>query len=280
MKIMMSAAASPVATSIIRHLQQLGHYVIGHDSSEYVEKTEADKHVRSPSAKGGKYLRFLRNFEKTYDLYLPFLDEELRFFAIAGVIENCLCSPIQTLLTFTDKGLQQLELERADLPVAPRAEVVWKPGRGRGGKGIIRSDLMAGSLVQRRIMGLEFTIDVLCDLDGKFLYALPRERLSTNGVSVVGRVRHHEMHVDLVDLAQKITERFSFAGPINIQVIIEDGEPFIIEVNPRLSGSCIFTAMAGWDILDASIRVFEGKPFVTPEISEVTIRRHYVEEII
>jgi len=278
----MSAAGSPTAHSIIEHLQDLGHYVIGHDSSRFITETAANQHVRSPAAIGGGYMRFLQGFADVADLYLPFLDEELRIFGIAGAPSFALCSPVQTLITFTDKALQQRAMYDAGLPVAPEADVIFKPAHGRGGKGIFKSNLFAGFLVQKHINGTEFTIDVLTDRDGKFLYALPRTRLVTNGVSIIGRVGHaNEMHQDLVDLAERVTQAFKFAGPVNIQVIASMGELYIIEVNARLAGSCIFSVLAGWDILEATIRVAVGLPFVEPtEIKPITVRRYYLEEVI
>jgi carbamoyl-phosphate synthase large subunit len=277
MRIMMSAAASPVAPGIIRHLQMLGHTVIGHDCSPWIGRTIAERHITSPEAKrsGTIYMRWLRNFEKSYDLYLPFLDEELRLFGMLGKPTNCICSPDVSL--FADKSTQQTALVLADLPIAPEAEVIVKPTEGRGSKGILRLESAGSFVVQRLLKGPEYTIDVLTDLDGNFLFAVPRERLVTNGVSVVGRIK---MDDDLIELAQDVVKKFKFAGPINIQVISdrEDNTDYIVEINPRLSGSCIFTVMAGFDILDATIRLHEGKPFIRPKVEEIVVRRTYIEE--
>ena len=279
MRIMMSAAASPVAPGIIRHLQMLGHTVIGHDSSPYIEKTIADRHIRSPRAIGNAYLRFLQNFENSYELYLPFLDEELRLFGLTGQPAKCVVrSPNSTLLTFTSKVLQQRALAGAGLPVAPEIEVIIKPDEGRGGKGILKTTMAGGFVVQQLLKGQEYTIDVLTDLEGNFLFAVPRERLVTNGVSVIGRIN---MDDDLIELARDVVSKFTFNGPINIQVMVSKEADHIIEVNPRLSGSCMFTVMAGWDILDATIRLHEGKPFIPPsKVEEITVRRTYIEERI
>jgi carbamoyl-phosphate synthase large subunit len=275
MRIMMSAAASPVAPSIIRWLQVLGHQVIGHDSEPYFHCDICDRFLRSPTV-GGHYLNFLRNFEGSYDFYLPFLDEELHLFAMKEYPASCLASPSGTLLIFTDKAAQQEALENAGIPIAPCDEVIIKPRQGRGGKGTIRIKGNSDFIVQRLIKGVEYTIDVLVDLDGKFLFAVPRKRLIANGVSIIGRI---EMNIDLIELAEEVVGKFKFAGPINIQVMSNPEKDYLIEVNPRLSGSCIMTCMAGWDILDAIVRLWEGKRFVAPDkINELTIRRHYVEE--
>lgn len=284
MRVMMSAAGSVVAPGIIRHLQKLGHYVIGHDCCEsgYGLKLCDEAYY---SRRGGP-----PDLQRNFDIYLPFLDEELRLLngqhykppAIA-------CSPPETLAIFTDKFEQQKAFECVGLPVAPRAhhgDIIAKPTRGRGGNGIIRTSdetmigelAFAGYLVQRFIEGDEYTVDVLVGRAGTFLFAVPRLRIQAKGVSIIGRIR---MDPELIDLAKRVTSAFHFAGPINIQMIREKGtgKLYIIELNPRLSGSCMFTVMAGFDILDATIRLFSGKPFVPPEkVEEITVRRYYVEE--
>lgn len=279
MRIMMSAASSPTAPGIIRHLQKLGHDVIGHDSQPHFGDTIPNRFIRSPKV-GAHYLPFLKSFGLVYDLYIPFLDEELYLFGFAGEPDNCMCSPEKTLLIFTSKVRQQRALREAGLPVAPEVEVIFKPDQGRGGKGVMPIAKTAGYVAQRLIRGTEYTIDVLTDMDGQFLFAVPRKRLVSNGVSVVGQI---DMHQDMIGLAEDVVEKFKFCGPINIQAIREHGtgEIYITEVNARLSGSCMFTVMAGFDILDATLKLHRGERFTEPvTVREVTIRRHYVEEIV
>lgn len=293
MRVMMSAAGSPVAPGIIRHLQKLGHFTMGHDCLPYGYGPAIldDFYVSPPIAEQPQeYLDFLTR--RDCDVYLPFLDEELRlpdFNVVAGI--NFI-SPARTLDTFTSKIKQQYAFEFARLPVAPyvtMGDMIAKPEYGRGGKGHIRTSdpnvanalFDAGYLVQRFIEGDEYTIDVLTDLNGAFLCAVPRLRIQANGVSIIGKIVLDEQ--DLISLACQVVDKFEFRGPINIQVIRQKttGKLFIVEVNPRLSGSCMFTVMAGFDILDATIRLFEGKPFIMPkEVRPITIRRHYEESVI
>lgn len=278
MRIMMSAAASPTAYSIIKHLQGLGHEVIGHDSSVHT-RSAADRHFRSPPATDKAYLGFIGSFEPSYDMYLPFLDEELQLFCSYGGPAKCLCSSKKTLIDFSHKDLQAMSLERAGFKTPPEVEVIVKPTFGRGGKGLYTLKSNSEFVVQKRVKGMEYTIDTLTDLDGKFLFAVPRKRLVANSVSLVGQI---DMDSDLIDMARAVTEKFKFAGPINIQVMVSAAEDYIIEVNPRLSGSCMFTVMAGFDILEASIAVFEGRPFVPPAGVEqgCVIARRYHEEFV
>lgn len=279
MRVLMSAAASPVAPGIIRHLQSLGHFVIGHDCNPHGagasmcdEFHQSQRVLDNPKA----YVDLIRSIE--HDAYLAFLDEELRY---------CSVSPLHaaTVRIFTSKIAQQSALWDAGLPVAPRARAidvaVMKPDRGRGSQVTMLPPYIrvpGEYLFQRKISGVEYTVDILTDMKGAFLYAVPRQRVEKSNVSLVAKV---EMSEDIIDIAKRLCRAFTFAGPINMQLILdgETNEPFIIEVNARLSGSCMFTVMAGFDILDATCRLHQSMPFEKPrQVREVMFRRYFVEE--
>lgn len=283
MRIMMSAAGSAVAPSIIRHLQSLGHYVIGHDCSEYgVGTGVVNWFVKSPHMGSLFLLRFGEMLlEQDVELYMPFLDEEFEYIG-AFDRDIVMCSPEDTLEIFTSKYRQQVALVESGflMPPAITHDAILKRDHGRGGKGVHRIPLQDDYLIQQVIEGDEYTIDVLTARDGAFLFAVPRLRIQANGVSVIGKI---VMDDEIIDLAHRVVNNFTFAGPINIQVIRErdSGKLYIIEVNPRLSGSCMFTVMAGFDILDATIKLWSGKAgeiVIGPIEDGLIVRRHYVEE--
>jgi carbamoyl-phosphate synthase large subunit len=231
---------------------------------------------------GSQYFLRFAEFITSNDveLYLPFLDEEME---IISRFRDLLVvrSPVDTLRIFTDKLNQTIRLAEGGFRVPPTLthEVVMKPNHGRGGKGVSRPQLQDDQIVQQFIDGDEYTVDVLTGRNGHFLFAVPRLRIQANGVSVIGKI---VMDKEIIDLVRQVVCKFKFSGPINIQIIRErdTGKLYIIELNPRLSGSCMFTVMAGFDILDATIRLWEGKPFVPPAKIEdgMIVRRHYVEE--
>lgn len=296
MRVMMSAAGSTVAPGIIRHLQNLGHYVIGHDCSRFGYGMDIvdEAHVspRIDTDPGG-YLAFVDSFNPDFDVYLPFLDEELRLPDFNIIIGVNLAQPGKTLRIFTSKVNMQGALEDAGLPVAPYAHrhpAIYKPDHGRGGKHNIRTDTLPepgifdlpplGWVGQKIIYGDEYTVDVLVDRNHHFLWATSRLRLQANGVSIVGKIIEDG---EILVLARRVVNAFQFVGPINIQMIRErdTGKLYIIEINPRLSGSCMFTVLAGFDILNATIRLAMGLPFEPPEdVREITVQRYYEERVV
>ncbi len=71
-------------------------------------------------------------------------------------------------------------------------------------------------MVQRLMGGHEFSIDVLCDLDGRCLNAIPRTMLeSRGGESIKGQVIDDP---ELVELARSVVETLRFRGPSTVQV--------------------------------------------------------------
>jgi hypothetical protein len=279
MRVLMSAAAGPTAPGIIRHLQSLGHFVIGHDRNpDGAGARMCDEFHRSPmiATDPKDYVDLIRSIE--HDAYIARIDEELRY---------CAVSPLHaaTVRIFTSKIAQQSALWDAGLPVVPRARAgdvaVMKPDRGRGSRVTFLppyTRVPGEYLFQKRIVGTEYTVDILTDMNGKYLYAVPRQRLEVSSVSLVGKI---DMSEDIIDIAKRLCRSFTFAGPINMQLIVdnETGEPLITEVNARISGSCMFTVLAGFDILDATVRLHQSMPFEPPkQVREIMIRRYFVEE--
>jgi carbamoyl-phosphate synthase large subunit len=170
----------------------------------------------------------------------------------------------------------------------PSFPVIAKPRCGKGSRDVImvegESDLRYVTskyhdmVFQRYLPGIEYTIDVLSDLNKEPLFAVPRIRLQTKaGISTKGKiVRNQKMEEDCMNIAKSIGIR----GPCCIQMKeTEESEPQLVEVNARLGGGTIFTTLAGANIPALILDLVEGKEISVPTISEVTIIR-YFEEIV
>lgn len=83
------------------------------------------------------------------------------------------------------------------------------------------------------------------DKNGNLIFALPRSRILHRGVSIVGKIIKDNQILNFVNSLSKILK---FNGPINIQVIKDKfNKLWIIEINPRLSGSIEFSIKAGFN---------------------------------
>lgn len=288
MRVLMSAAGSPASISILRHLRSLGHRVCGIDASPITEplgRAFCDEFHRAPPATAPAYLDFLCERLAGNDIFLPFIDEEL--IAITGnwhrlpadLARRIAISDPETVAECVDKCRFQAACSRAGLPVAPEAEAApafFKPRYGRGGKGVIEAfdarlfDALRGreGVLQRSIKGQEYTVDAIYGRDGALVATSPRRRLRASGVSTAGTVEPDER---LHDLAYRLGRHWRFRYAINFQVIRDEHErDWIIELNPRLAGSAIFSALAGCDPFAATIALWKGEVWQgTPRRLEV-----------
>lgn len=296
MRVMISAAASPAAASILRHVRQLGHQVIGIDASVEAEplgRAFSDEFHVSPNADSAQYLPFLLERLERVDVFLPFIDEELLAIAnawarVPETLRNKIAvSAPDVLRDCLDKIRFQSACAGAGLPIAPLADgepAFFKPRYGRGGKGVIAAsdrrmfDALQGreGVLQKAIRGEEFTVDAIFDREGRVLATAPRRRIRASGVSTIGEVVPDER---LHQLAQRLGSRWLFRYAINFQVIRDpDGHDWLIELNPRLAGSAIFSAMAGCDPFAATFAIFRGETW-SGVARPLRVWRHWQEMV-
>lgn len=163
-----------------------------------------------------------------------------------------------------------------------------KPIRGKGSRGIAlcrtaeeladqlaaRNDL----LIQEYLPGEEYSIDVLSDLQGKPLVAVPRVRLATKeGISVKGKVFHDPyMQQVCLDLAGFLDLKGASCMQMKRTVT---GDVKFLEVNPRMGGGTIFTTLAGINFAQLQVDLAAGKTVEIPPFRDITILRYY-EEIV
>jgi carbamoyl-phosphate synthase large subunit len=200
----------------------------------------------------------------TIDDELPILGRAAERFAAAGIRvavsppeSTDLCNDKhQTCLALADRGIAAAPSWLAgEVPAAPAFPLFLKPRRGRGGVGahIVRNarelafflDYVEDPVVQAYLDGPEYTIDLLCDFEGRPLSVVPRRR-DVIRAGVIDRgctVRDQR----LIDLALACAKAMRFAGAINIQCRIVGDRPIVFEINPRFSGGIPLTIAAGAD---------------------------------
>ena len=167
--------------------------------------------------------------------------------------------------------------------------VLAKPRFGKGSRGIVKiddeSDLRyiiskRDDLVfQEYLPGTEYTVDVLSDLDGKPIIAVPRIRMQTKaGISTKGRVlRDPTLEMDCM----KIAELVGIRGPCCMQMKESaEGRLKLIEINPRMGGGTIFTSLAGDNFPAMLLDMIEGRQVSLPVISEITVIRYFEEFVL
>ena len=167
--------------------------------------------------------------------------------------------------------------------------VIAKPRFGKGSRDVMRiddeSDLsyvtskFGEMIFQEFLPGKEYTIDVLSDLDKKPLMAIPRLRIQTKaGISTKGKIiRNPKIELNCMNIAQRIGVR----GPCCIQMKESaEGVLKLIEINPRMGGGTIFSALAGANFPAMIIDMVEGKEISIPKVSPITVVRYFEEIVI
>lgn len=251
----------------------------------------ADRACRVPMSSDAGYIDEIRSIciEERVRLVIPTIDDELPMFgASRDVFEmegvTVACSSAQTNLLCNDKLATCVHLRAegvraarsysgADLPQDLALPCFIKPRMGRGAVGAFAVEnrrqleffleYVPDPVVQELLDGPEYTIDVLCGLDGRPLAIVPRERVVVRaGVIDRGRTVNDPV---LIELAQSACRAIDFRGPINIQCRMRGPEPVIFEINPRFSGGIPLTIEAGADFPQMLIRLALGRR-VEPQI--------------
>jgi carbamoyl-phosphate synthase large subunit len=147
--------------------------------------------------------------------------------------------------------------------------VLLKPRRGFGSRNIFlaqdRGELdfflprtPVPSFVQEVCAGEEFSIDVLCDLDGRCLNSIPRTMIeSKGGESIKGMTVRDE---ELIELGRHVAETIGVKGPATIQCFrTEPGTNEITDVNLRFGGAFPLPLAAGGEYPSLALALARGE---------------------
>jgi carbamoyl-phosphate synthase large subunit len=248
----------------------------------------ADRAYRVPLSTDPNYVAELLSIceAERVRLLVPTIDDEMALIAAAreqfrAIGTLVACSPTSTAALCNDK----LETCEALIAAGVRAAKTYlpstlpenialplfiKPRVGRGAIGAFqvrtREELafflgyVNDPIIQEYLDGPEYTIDVLCDFNGRPLSIVPRERVVIRaGVIDRGRTVNDPK---LIELARATCEALPFAGPVNIQCRLHRGEPVIFEINPRFSGGIPLTIQAGADFTQMLLKLALGRAVV------------------
>src|SRR6476646_6485219 len=135
-------------------------------------------------------------------------------------------------------------------------------------------------MVQRLMQGPEFSIDLLSDLDGRCLNAIPRTMIeSRGGESIKGTVIDDP---ELVDLGRRVCEAFGVRGPATVQAFRDREIGLgITDVNTRFGGAFpapMYAARPGQTYPELIVKMARGET-VEPHVGDyragITFTRYY-----
>lgn len=99
-------------------------------------------------------------------------------------------------------------------------------------------------VVQERIDGTEYGLDVVCDLDGRYAAVIAREKITMRAGETDRAISVDSGEFESV--ARGIAEAVPHPGTFDIDVIVGDeGLPYVIDINPRFGGGYPLSHVAG-----------------------------------
>jgi len=305
--VLVPGAAGPAGINTIKSLKMAGFggKILATDSSSLSAGFfMADINEVIPQADEHSFLDRLFHIVKTYqvEVLMPSSGSDIYPYSenrkqLAEIGAEAIVSDRDKLEICRDKMLTFQTLSNKFLLPFTTAEsdkidsfpVLAKPRFGKGSRGIVKiddeSDLKYiiskrdDMVFQEYLPGTEYTVDVLSDLDGKPIVAVPRIRMQTKaGISTKGRVlRDPALEMNCM----KIAELVGIRGPCCMQMKESaEGKLKLIEINPRMGGGTIFTSLAGANFPAMLLDMIEGRHVSVPLISEITVIRYFEEFVL
>ena len=244
----------------------------------------ADRYALVPRIQDAEYVPALRALVDEHDvrLIVPLTDldqirlararEELGALVLlpeAEIVER-LGDKYRAHLLFEERGIASPPTWLPDgVPDEAPFPLLVKARHGFGSRHIYRAadhaqlDFFLGytpvdSIVQACLSGVEFSVDVFCDLDGRCLNAIPRTMIeSKGGESIKGMTIRDEA---LIELARDVAEQLRLVGPANIQCFREaDGSHLVTDINPRFGGGFPLPLAAGGHYPELALALARGE---------------------
>ena len=250
----------------------------------------ADLAVAPPTVDHPGYLPFLAALVKRHRVgaIVPLTELDIEPLASARELPALVPEPAIATAVY-DKWEAHLLLERLGLPSPPTwlpdqepdsYPVMIKPRRGSSARSIhaaadarerdfFISYVKEPVMVQRLLGGPEYSVDALCDRDGRCLNAIPRTMIeSRGGESIKGKVTRDS---ELIELARVVGESLPMRGPYTMQAFRDPELGLrITDINPRFGGAFpgpMYGARQGRSYPELIVRMARGER-VEPHVGD------------
>ena len=309
-RILVTGAGGPAGIAVIRALVERGDHVVGVDADPLAAglAVASVPVVVSPATAPDRFVEELAAIVARGSIDVIVSTVAAEMLALAGR-EHRLGAPVwlhsrRAVAACVDRWRFWKIAEHAQLPVAPCALADHEPERvvdtlpgpwivkarfGRGPRAVYAVDEPAAlawachrieqPIVQTRLSGRQFTVDLLTDRDGRLAGVVPQWRLETKaGISTKSQTFCDPR---LEAVATQAVAIYSLNGAANVQgFVTNDDEIVLTEVSPRFSGGLSLSLAAGADLVGELVRGTLGMR-VRPEHlafrPDVTMVRHYTE---
>ena len=114
-------------------------------------------------------------------------------------------------------------------------------------------------LIQEKLKGEEYNLDVINDLQGRYVKTLVKQKLAMRvgeGAVLAASVENPTLE----DLGRLIGEKLGHVGNLDCDVFVNGDRYCVIDLNPRFGGTYPFSHAAGADLPAAFIAWAQGRP--------------------
>ena len=124
-------------------------------------------------------------------------------------------------------------------------------------------------LLQERVAGEEYGLDIINDLNGRYVTTLCKRKLSMRAGETDRAITVHDARLEA--LGKQLGETLSHVGNLDCDVIVGKHGPVVLEMNPRFGGSYPFAHQAGANLPATLIAWARGE---TPQPEWLQVREN------
>ncbi|RHW42796.1 ATP-grasp domain-containing protein [Neobacillus notoginsengisoli] len=124
-------------------------------------------------------------------------------------------------------------------------------------KYMANGSLVTSVLIQEKLMGQEYGLDVINDLNARYQNTIVKKKFSMrSGETDCAETVDYPI---LKSLGKSISERLQHIANLDIDVFMSNDTPFILEMNARFGGGYPFSHMAGVNLPLAIVKWIRGE---------------------
>ena len=180
----------------------------------------------------------------------------------------------RTPLTFTGLEEARAALREGSL----RYPLFVKPRRGFASQNLFQArnddelrvffDYAPGMIVQERLGGVEHSLDVLNDLEGRVVSVIVKRKvlMRAGETDQAETVRHPAA----LALGERLGHALGHVGPLDVDLFVDGDELTVLELNPRFGGAYPVSHLAGADFPRKILAMLRGER-VEPDLGRYGI---------
>lgn len=112
-------------------------------------------------------------------------------------------------------------------------------------------------LVQQHMPGPEYGLDVINDLDGRYVTTFVKQKLAMRAGETDRAITIDDDQ--LQKLGETLGRHLGHIGNLDCDVFVSDGQPYVVEMNPRFGGGYPFSHLAGANLPAALVAWAAGR---------------------